>query len=149
MTREEASPDATRWTLAKCEHDGHPLLIRFRQFDASFHREVFPDRLNIFWTMSQPDKNGLASDAESVLLQSFEDNLVALTGVAPIAVLAVVLTCNGKREFVFHARDASRFLESVNAIPQGAEPFPIKIQRHHDPGWKYFDAVVSDIRPSV
>ncbi|MBP7610716.1 MAG: DUF695 domain-containing protein [Steroidobacteraceae bacterium] len=117
MTRDDVGSDATRWTLAKGEHDGHPLLIRFRQFDASFHREDFPERLNIVWTMSQPDENGLASDAESVLLQSFEDHLVALTGVATIAVLAVVLTCKCQREFVFHARDVSRFLESLNAIP--------------------------------
>lgn len=148
MKRKADHLDGSRWTLARGEHDGHPLLIRYRQFDEAFPREEFPERLNIFWLMSQPDDNGLASEGEAAALQAFEDDLVTSVEGDPIAVLSVVMTCDGQREFVIHACDVFSFLERLNAMPQGSEPFPIKIQQHHDPAWAYFDAVVGDVRPS-
>ena len=88
---------------------GRPLLIRFRQFPATFAKENYPQRINVTWTMADAASTGLPTDAEQAQLVAFEDRLVAAVEHAAHSALSVVLTCDGKREWVFHTADVTGF----------------------------------------
>lgn len=131
-----------KWSLAKGSHDGSPLLIRFRQFPDDFPRAAYPDRLNVFWEMADADKSGMPSSVETARMEVFENRLVEAVEADQRAVLSVVLTCQGKREFVFHTDDAKDFLRRLTEMDQEREPYPIEIHRRNDPKWAYDDSVI-------
>jgi hypothetical protein len=135
--------DTIPWTLVRRDHEGLPLLVRFRQFGEELPRTRLPERLNIMWQMREPDVNGLTTAAEYEQLEAFEAALVAAVERDGHAVLSAVLTTGGQREFVFHTADPAVFLERLTEMPQQAQRYPIEIHRNHDPRWAYFDAVTS------
>lgn len=141
-----ATLDSDRWTLAQGEFEGHPLLIRYREFVPGHRRAAFPERLNIFWTMTEPDRHGLTTTAEFDRLSTFENRLVEAVERDGLAVLSVVLTCNGKREFVFHTADVAGFSQRLHDMPQEHDRYPIEIVHARDAMWAYDDSVVPGTR---
>ncbi len=136
------------WCVTTGRYKRKRIILRFRQFRESFHRERFPVRLNLLWRMSSPDQNGLASASETARLERFENDLLDVVETNVIAVLAAVLTCDGTREFVFHTNNAEQCLEALAQIPQDAEPFPLTIHAHDDRDWSYLSAVIRDFEPN-
>lgn len=134
--------EALTWTLAEGEFEGHPLLIRFRSFPQNFERVAFPERLNVFWSMSDPDKQRLATPEEAMRLEAFEDRLVEAVECDRHSVLSVVLTCDGKREFVFHTADAAGFLQRLTDMPQENLRYPIELHHSEDAGWEYDASII-------
>jgi hypothetical protein len=133
--------DQITWALAESHIEGRRLLTRFREFERAFPRELFPERINIFWTMEAPDEAGLASDDEAEALKEFEDRLVNAVEPANHSVLAIAMTTGGVREWVFHTGDVEGFVERLTNMPQNESRYPITIQHHHDPEWHYDDLV--------
>lgn len=138
--------DSLKWTLADGEYDDRPLLMRFRQFPETFPKTKYPERINIFWKMSQTDVNGLPADEEFDRLTTFEDRLVAAVEPDEHSILGAVLTCNGQTEYVFHTADVSEFLQRLTNMPQEKEKYPITIHRYNDPEWKYFQSVIAQVQ---
>ena len=136
-------PNSSAWTLLQKESDGRPLLIRFRQLDSAFARARLHERLNIFWIMNEADLNGLPTQAESDRLKVFENLLVEAVEHDGGSVLSAVLTCNGKREFVFYTADVAVFLARLTDMPQEEQRYPIELHRNDDSEWEYFDHVTS------
>jgi hypothetical protein len=134
--------DAIPWTVAEGRtEDSRPLLIRFREVSRAFPRELFSRRINIFWKMVQPRADGLPTDAESERLKAFEDRLVSAVEPSNEAVLSVVLTAAGVREWVFHTGHVDRFLTQLTEMPQEVERYPVELHANDDPGWEYDDSV--------
>ena len=129
------------WTLLQGEYDGNPLLVRYRQLDEPFDKAAYPFRINIFWTMVAPDDNGLASDDELTFLDLFEDRIIDAVEADGGSILSLVLTCDGKREFVFHTGDPEAFVQSLTEMPHEEEPYPIEIHCYEDKDWEYDAAV--------
>src|SRR5690242_12855970 len=124
--------DAIAWGLARGMHAGRPLVIRFRQFASTFPKEMFPERLNVFWDMRRPGPTGMPSDLDNQEMGTFEDRLVAAVERDGMAILSVVLTTGGRREFVFHTADVDGFLERLTEMPQERSAYPIEIERYSD-----------------
>ena len=129
------------WTLLQKQHEGFPLLVRFRQFTHDFDRAAYPTRMNVIWSMHDADENGLPTSTEISMLEVFENRLV--TALEGHSVLSVVLTFGSEREFVFHTRDPDGFIERLTAMPQEAERYPIEIHSAQDPAWDYDAAVTT------
>ena len=136
--------DSIGWSIAKGEYNEKPQLIRFRNFPVDFANLGYPNRLNIIWVMSQAEEWGLPSSQEMGELEIFENRLVDVVESDKHSVLSVVLTGDGKREFVFHTADVEGFLRRLSAMPQEESRYPIEIHRDEDPSWKYVDSVVPD-----
>ena len=137
--------DSLPWVGAEADYDGRPLLIRLRQFPQGFPTAKFSQRLNVTWTMSQPDQNGLPTDQEFSKLAAFEDRLVNAVEPDEQSILVGALTCNGNKEFIFHTADPSEFLKRLTNMPQETERYPITIEKYDDPDWNYFHAVMSQM----
>jgi hypothetical protein len=138
--------DAIPWGLLEGRADDGPFLVRYREFPPTFPRTHYPVRLNLFWSMSQPDDNGLASEVETERLEQFENRLVAAVESDAHSVFVAALTGKGMREFVFHTADVPGFLQRLTAMPQEAQRYPIEIHRHDDQAWAYFDEVTKTSR---
>ena len=134
--------DSLKWAVAEKEYYHHVLLIRFREFPPSFSKTKYPERLNIFWKMTEPDQNGLPTDKEFERLEAFENRLVNAVEHDEHSILVVVLTCNGEKEFVFHTHDVPGFMSRLTNMPQEVERYPITIQRNYDLDWTYFESVI-------
>lgn len=137
--------DALTWAVAKGQHEGRVLLIRFRQMTPAFSRAAYPERINIFWEMRESDEAGLPRPEEATRLAAFEDRLVDAVEVDKHSILAVVLTTAGKREFVWQTTDVAGFLERLTGMPQEDDPYPIVMVREEDPHWYYFDSVTPEV----
>lgn len=134
--------DSLTWALAEADCNSHPLLIRFREFPKRFPKSKYPQRINIFWRMSEADENGLPSDEEFSRLATFEDRLINAVEHDEHSILVGALPCNGEKEFIFYTADVSGFMERLTNMPQEKERYPIKIQRYDDPNWSYFKTVI-------
>jgi hypothetical protein len=125
-------------------NDESTMLVRHRQFPEKFPRQHFSHRLNIFWQMSDTALSGLPDAQESTLMGVFEDRLVDATEHDEQAVLSMVLTGNGQREYVFHTRSTDEFLRRLTEMPQEIEAYPIEMHYTEDAVWEYVDRVLGN-----
>jgi len=134
------------WTVAESEHDGVPVLFRFRQDEGiQLDRRIYPHHLNIIWQCADVGASQMPTSDENERMRIFEDRLVQATGYDEQSILAGVLTGKGKREFIFQARDPKVFTRSLTEMPQEVERYPIEIHYYEDPTWDYFDRVTKNL----
>ena len=131
-----------KWSLVDGATDTYVYLLRWRDVPDRLERRTFGERINIFWSMSAPDENGLASAAEAMQLEQFENRLAPAIEIPEHGILLAVLTGNGQREFVIQVRERAYLLDALHAMPQEAQPYPIAIRAHSDPDWEYYDSLV-------
>lgn len=134
--------DLIPWSIAVGIHEGKPLYIRSRNFPFTFTRASYPQRINIFWTMSEVGSEGLPLEFEFERLETFENRLVGAVEQDKHSLLSVVLTTNGQREFVFHTADVSGFLSRLKNMRQEDSRYPIELQRFDDVDWEYDSSVI-------
>jgi Family of unknown function (DUF695) len=137
--------DSLGWVGAEGDYDGRPLLIRLREFPEEFPTSKYPERLNITWTMSEVEQNGLPTEREFSRLASFEDRLIDAVEPDGQSILVGALTCNAEKEFILQTANVSEFLKRLTNMPQEKERYPIKIERYDDPDWSYFKSVMSQL----
>ena len=134
--------DSLTWAGAEAEYENHLLLITFREIPKTFPRSRYPERLNVFWKMSEADENGLPTEDEFNRIDLFEARLVPAVEDDQHSILVGVLTCNGDREYIFQTGDIPGFMERLTNMPQETERYPITIHKYDDPDWSYFDSVI-------
>lgn len=134
--------DSIPWSIAEGIYEGRPLYIRFRNFPSAFTRTSYPQRINIFWTMTEVGSEGLPLEFEFERLETFENRLVEAVEQDQHSLLSVVLTTNGQREFVFHTADVNGFLSRLTNLPQEASRSPIELHRFDDINWAYDASVI-------
>ena len=96
--------------------------------------------------MAKADAKGYPSIAELEVLHSFENRLVKALEPGGVAVLAMVLTGRGEREFVLYASDRKEFLHRLSQMPQETDRYPIKIYCNEDRRWEYYEKQANEIR---
>jgi hypothetical protein len=96
--------------------------------------------------MREPDDSGLGAAAELERLATFESRLCDAVETDRHSVLSVVLTWNGRREFVLHTADVDGFLARLGAMPHEDDKYPIEIQCEPDPEWVYDRSVTPPAR---
>ena len=136
------SADTASWVIAESHTSEHSFQIRFRKLPLGFERLPYPKRLNVFWSMRNPDEHGMATNGELENLHTFEDRLVAAVEQDESAMLVAVLTGRGEREFVFYVQDPQPFIKHLSEMPQEAERYPVEVHFEEDPAWGYFDALL-------
>jgi Family of unknown function (DUF695) len=136
---EAASANEHGWAIAEGNTATYPFQLRFRRIPSEFMRSPYPVRLNVFWTMKDPTTDGLASPEDIHLMHLFEDRIVHATEPDSVAILTMVLTGRGEREFVFYVRSRNEFLQCLTQMPQDDSRYPVAIHAADDPEWAYYD----------
>ena len=138
--------DSIAWNVGSATQGGSPIVVRFRQIPGTFNKQIYPHRLNLFWRMSLNTQAGLPDESESAKLEQFENRLIEAVERDSFAILAVVLTGGGEREFVFHSKDRAGFIDRLTHMPQEQARYPLNIQAYDDPAWDYDAAVTLPYR---
>lgn len=141
------STENLRWVIAESRSVDYTYELRFCVIPSNFARSRYPIRLNVFWSMAAPRTDGLASAQDVARMHVFEQRLVGTIERGQIAVLPLVLTGRGEREFVFYARSSDEFMEALRQMPQEDDRYPIEIHRTEDPDWNYYDYEIQSVRP--
>ena len=136
--------DSSNWVLVQAKTKGKPSLIRFRQFPSGLPKAAYPNRLSIFWQLSEPDVNGLPKDEEFDRLARFEDRVVDAVERDQHSLFTLVVSGNGANEFVFYTADVKGFIERLKQIQKEGEPYPTHVLRSEDSDWSYFLAAIPE-----
>lgn len=127
------------WIIAE-SHAGHyAFQRRVRDLNGLIPKTCFPLRMNIFWSISEPDECGYASKSELERLHSFETRLIDAEEANDFSILTAVLTGRSEREFVFYTREKKEFMQRLSQMPQEPDRYPIRINSNDDPTWQYFE----------
>lgn len=130
------------WTHVEGRGTDEVVHLRHRHMPGGAAMDKYPHRLNLVWRMLEAAPNGLPTDAESTRLKAFEDRLVSAVEHDTQAVLSLVRTEHGEREFVFQARDSDEFLRRLTGLP---ERYPIALSDTDDPTWAYVGRVMAEL----
>ena len=85
--------------------------------------------------MSETLEDGFPTKDELEKVHAFEDRLIEAVEHDEFAILSIVLTGNGQREFVFYTVDPQEFINRLTNMPQEEERYPIEIHCNEDPEW--------------
>jgi hypothetical protein len=113
-------------------------LIRIRALPPEFQKSDYPHMIGVSWAFDGEQSNGMPSPEIVAEMDRLEDLLVpALEGTGQ-AVLTVVVTGGGVREWQWYARSPEETSEIVNAALAGQESFPVEFSLQDDPAWEAY-----------
>lgn len=141
-----ATDDQAGWSTAVATRpsDGHRIIYRYRsEFDQSFKRSSYPDRVAIAWTYNSA--NGMPSKAERESMDRMEDLLAPYVEQTSLSKLVLVSTGEGLREWVYYSKSQDEFLAKVNKALRGLPRFPVEIDLWKDPEWKRYEEFKSSV----
>jgi hypothetical protein len=133
------------WFNAEGEYLDKITLVRGRDNLFNFKESgIYTDRIEIEWTYSSPDDSGFPSNADSDLMTSFEEQLIANLEKDLHSILSFVYTWNNSKTWFWYTKSYSDFNTRLNSALTGFDRLPIEIKRINDPDWfEYMDMMIS------
>jgi len=126
------------WAVVETSQNEFPLIIRVRQKVDTSLRSSRPYKITIIWSVIHGRDNGFPVKMEQLEMERFEDLLVEAFEKDNQAVLMLVYTSAGTREWVFYTKDVDEFSKRLNSIPQEQQKYPIEIFSDTDIGWELY-----------
>jgi hypothetical protein len=109
-----AQPTSNTWKVASTPD--HALVVRYRA--------AFPD-----WVSRRVWSNLVARHYE------FEDTLQNAVESAHVGVLAIVITGEGRVEWLYYTPSHEQFMATLNTALNGKPALPLEISLEKDPDW--------------
>ncbi len=131
---------------AQGAENGKPIIYRSLHAVPSGERESdFPYLINIYWAFDADANNGLP-DAESNEAQiEFENHLESLDKNG-ISHLMLVVTGNGRKEWVWYVSNIESWLGEFNNLLSERPVYPIEIENDFDPEWNTYHNFVAGVK---
>lgn len=133
------------WVLGERESDEGQFLIRVKELEQLFPFKRVPERLNVVWSFRETGTNGTPTEDELDSMQRFEDRICERIEESGGAVLCIVFTEPGFREFVFYSKDVDSFLQTLSEMPQDSELYPIEIHHETDKRGEFYKSYASKL----
>jgi hypothetical protein len=128
-------PDDT-WTVGTADQDGQPLVIRVRgHMPDVAERQRHAHLVVVGWPYDGVD-TGLPTDADSALMQAFEDAVAAGAERGGTGIQVASITGAGHKEWRYYAHDAEAFVAALNASLDGHPTYPLEIEMFDDSEWQ-------------
>jgi uncharacterized protein DUF695 len=135
------------WATATSKHltNGRVVVFRYvRDFRTGFDKSSLPDRIILVWRYES--QSGMPATAEREAMDRMEDLLGPVVEKPGFAVLALVSTGQGLREWTYYARSEQEFLEVLNHALARASRFPLEIHAAPDPQWSTYERFRKGVR---
>lgn len=137
--RVQAEP--VKWTVTHGIVHGRPLVARYRtETPAGIAKEDYPHLVSIVWRYEPSNEAGMPCEADDQSMTEMEDLLDPAIEVAGEGFLTVVVTTDGRREWMWQARNAEAFQRLMNDALKGRPIFPLDITRDDSPDWGAYEA---------
>jgi len=91
------------------------------------------ERIEITWNYEKDERGVPCNDKEAQIMEAVQDRLQKAMERDKLAILTGIYTGNGKREWIFIARNTQAFGERLNEALQGLPKLPIEIYAEKDP----------------
>ena len=114
-----------------------PVIFRIRTLPAKLNRADFARLIAVSWRYEVHD-SGMRSPEERDRMDLFEDLLTPVLETPENAILTVVVTGNGVREWQWYSRSDVETMELVNSALAGQDPFPVEFVVQDDPNWEAY-----------
>lgn len=85
--------------------------------------------------ISDPDERGFPKKDELIHLEDFEDALVSAIQANAGGHLAVVLTTDGYRDFIFYVKDSQSIPRRLKPLQSAFTRIRVEVQGKQDPDW--------------
>lgn len=124
-----------KWFTALSDNeDGTYTFISGRSdIDAFIQQGKLKERLEITWTYEADEKGLPAIDKEAQIMEAVEERLRTAMEKDKLAILTGIYTGQGKRQWIFIARNTHAFGERLNEALAGLPQLPIEIYAEQDP----------------
>lgn len=130
-----------RWVVAEGLHDDRPLVIRYRVVTPALLQDR-PHLIRICWDFG-PGMDGLPHGLQGTRHDLFEGRLIDGIEREGCAVLAVVITNDGKRDFYLFGDDVRGFVDRFHGLPQEDEPYPVQIEVTRNESSAFYRGIVA------
>ncbi|WHI52925.1 DUF695 domain-containing protein [Microbulbifer sp. MLAF003] len=128
------------------EQEGKPVIYRNMQSVPKGEKETdFPTLINIYWPFEKKENNGMPDRNTNKKQIVFEDAIAPLD-VNGVSHLMMVVTGNGRKEWIWYVRDSDEWMEKLNELLVGHDVYPIQIEMENDPEWSTYYNFVSDVK---
>jgi hypothetical protein len=98
-------PSESKWSILNGQYQGHPLFVRRNDSAKSLlANSEYRWRVGIAVSLTNPNQHGLPIEPEMTLLSNIEAALQSNLESDQSAILVLVITTKGMREFVFFTR---------------------------------------------
>lgn len=124
-----------KWFTALSENeDGSYTFISGRSdIDEFVKSGKMKERLEVTWTYVADEKGLPADDHEAEVMEAVENRLRNAMEKDKLAILTGIYTGQGKRDWIFIARNTAAFGERLNDALAGLPQLPITIYAEQDP----------------
>ncbi|THG48266.1 DUF695 domain-containing protein [Muribaculum caecicola] len=105
-------------------------------------------RVEITWPYAS-DKSGMPDKPTSMIMEAVHEAMLDAFKKDPVAVMTGVYTGDGRRDWVFYARNTHTFEKRFNVALASFDLLPISIHAEPDPDWEEYDEMcqASEIVP--
>jgi hypothetical protein len=122
------------WFTAVADDGGMPVIARVREkIPEGVTPADYPALVGVVWEYF-PSGNGLPSQNLTAHMTTFEDLLTGEFESTKDAILMVVVTGNGRREWQWYSRKPDAFLQRIKALAKDPQ-FPVVAGQQADPSW--------------
>jgi Family of unknown function (DUF695) len=145
-----STPDKQIWATATSTnaHNGSVIIFRYIQdFGPTFDWGAQPTHIIIVWKYQSEMGQPSADDYEQMNL--LENALESVLEQDNFAILSIVATGEGLREWTYYAKSEDEFMVRLNRALAGMPIFPIEIHISHDPKWEMYEQFKARIGETV
>jgi hypothetical protein len=132
-------PLYSKWSILKGEDQNKIMFVR--RNDSAIQLMEHPNykyRIGIAIPLLNPTSNGLSTDEEAKDLHSIEDSLISEIGKNQDAVLVLVITTGGMREFVFYTKTSDSLKDSILLIQDKYKTYKLQFYITEDFYWEVY-----------
>ncbi len=124
------------WLVAETDEDGMPMIYRVRQ-NIPAHVDIaeFPNLICVVWEYDTAVGNGMPGGEVAEQQALFEDALDAFIEEGGASEHMVVVTGNGRKEWLWYAKNPDNWIEGFSNALNELPPFPVEIQGYEAEGW--------------
>ena len=123
------------WTIAEGNEDGLPVLYRLRGcVPDGISISKYPYLLSILWHYETKEESGMPSKDTNEQQLAFDDALDEMDNTGQ-GTLMLVVTGNGRREWIWYVSNPQDWLASLHTCLVGHPVYPLDIQQSEDSEW--------------
>jgi hypothetical protein len=146
VDQESLQKELDQWLIVTAENErsGESAVFRIRMTRPTV-RDLgfFTTAISVNW--SYDTDTGMPSPETKESMDAFEDSVDPITGDNEFAELMYVATGGGKREWLIYTSDQERFMNELNDLLAGDEPYPLEIELYEDPEWSIWAEIAQAV----
>jgi hypothetical protein len=142
FSRKPTLPDVIppgHWSMVQGAQDGQLLLARVHMgIDSLVGHRAYPFRVGIATRMINVVNNGMPTPEENATLQALEKRIQQAIEVDREAVLVIVITCAGVKEWVFYTSKPESTKQRTQAFAPTVQSHKLQMIIERDDRWTVY-----------